>query len=356
VASEPVRGAIITPVLALVCALLPLPPWIFETFYSRDTYPWLQSGFTTVSNLTSMAVLDLLIGGMAALVLYRAVRLMLVARQRGVLDATWEATRRVARMVSVLVILFFFSWGFNYRRQPLESSFTGGAPAAPTATSLLTGFNDANVLAGRLRATVQAQHLDFDRVAADLREPMAAALKALGRSPLPTPSRAKHSFFVQPFFVRAGVDGMVNPLALESILNEDLLPFERPFVLAHEWAHLAGHADEAEASAVGWFACMQGGAAFAYSASLYLIMQTQAALPADVRRQALGRLSPGVRDDLVAISERLEQEDPNVQRAAARVYDEYLKANRVEDGNGSYGRALQLILASPLSDALRNYR
>ena len=43
-----------------------------------------------------------------------------------------------------------------------------------------------------------------------------------------------------PFFTWTGVDGMINPLALESIVHPDLLPFERPFVLAHEWAHLAG--------------------------------------------------------------------------------------------------------------------
>ncbi len=62
-----------------------------------------------------------------------------------------------------------------------------------------------------------------------------------------------------PFFTWAGVTGMMNPFGLETIVHPDLLPFERPFVLAHEWAHLAGHADEAEASAVGWLACMNGG-------------------------------------------------------------------------------------------------
>ena len=44
---------------------------------------------------------------------------------------------------------------------------------------------------------------------------------------------------------------MLNPFGLETIVLPDLLPYERPFVVAHEWAHLAGHADEAEASAIG---------------------------------------------------------------------------------------------------------
>jgi hypothetical protein len=44
-----------------------------------------------------------------------------------------------------------------------------------------------------------------------------------------------------------------------------------------------------------------------------------------------------------------------VQRTASRVYDEYLRANRVADGTASYGRALQLILSPAFRDALSSY-
>jgi hypothetical protein len=59
-----------------------------------------------------------------------------------------------------------------------------------------------------------------------------------------------------------------------------------------------------------------------------------------------------VREDLEAIGRRMRAERPRVRRAASRVYDEYLKANRVQDGTASYSRALTLILAPPLRDAL----
>jgi hypothetical protein len=42
-----------------------------------------------------------------------------------------------------------------------------------------------------------------------------------------------------------------------SARQPDLLPFEKPFVAAHEWAHLAGYADESEASFVGWLTCVR---------------------------------------------------------------------------------------------------
>jgi len=354
---EPVHGAIIAPVVAFVCLLLPLPDWMFESFYSRDLYPWLQGGITGLSNTVPIALLDVFLLVFAGLVVYRVLRLPVAMRRQGVVRAGWELVRRFVRAVAVLVILFLVVWGFNYRRLSLESSFGEGKTERPSASALVTAFNDANALAARLRPTVMSDgRLGFDEVAAEMRAPMNQALTALGRVPLETPGVPKHSLFVQPFFVRAGVDGMINPLALETVVNRDLLPVERPFVVAHEWAHLAGHADEAEASAVGWLACMNGGPALAYSASLYLIMQTQAALPMDIRAKVVARLDRGVRADLEAIAQRLEAEDPTVQRAAARVYDEYLRANRVEGGTASYGRALELILSPPIIDALGSYR
>ena len=45
---------------------------------------------------------------------------------------------------------------------------------------------------------------------------------------------------LERYFRAAAIDGMTDPFFLEIIVNPDTLPFERPFVLAHEWAHLAG--------------------------------------------------------------------------------------------------------------------
>jgi hypothetical protein len=43
---------------------------------------------------------------------------------------------------------------------------------------------------------------------------------------------------------------MTDPFFLETLVASDVLPFERPFLVAHEWSHLAGIADEGEANFV----------------------------------------------------------------------------------------------------------
>ena len=355
--SEPVRGWLVLSIVALLCLVVPVPAETVETLYSRDMYPWLQIGFTSVSNLAPFAVLDALILIGVVLVVIRLWRSILVVRERGLFNAVWDLFRRTVRAVAILTILFLFAWGFNYRRPRLEATLAEGEAARPPVASLEDAFTASNTLAARLRPTL-VQHPDssLEALSRDLYKPFNIALTEIGRPTLSVAGRPKHSMFVSPFFSKAGVDGMINPLALESILNPELLPFEQPFVLAHEWAHLAGQADEAEASAVGWLACMHGGARMAYSASLYLMSETQAAMPSAARRAALEKIHPDVRTDLAEIAERLKKEDPRVSRAAFRVYDEYLKANRVEDGKASYGRALRLILTKKFQDALSEYK
>lgn len=350
---EPVRWWITAAVLLLIVVVVPIPAWVIDEFYSRDMYSWFQRIMTTATNILPFAVLDVILLLTTIGFLYRFVRLFHVARQRGLIDAIWEGFRRLVRFAAIASLLFLWAWGFNYRRLPLESALHA-PPAALTVDALKVAFADAGALAARIRAQSEPEGRPHS-IALELKEPMNAALHALGREPLTVGGEPKYSLVLTPFFNWSGVTGMTNPFGHETIILPDLLPFERPFVIAHEWAHLAGQADEAEASAVGWLACMRGNPSLAYSASLYLIVETAAAMPADVRQDMMGRLDADVRSDLDLIAEREKQQKPTIQRTANRVYDEYLRANRVSDGMASYGRALTLILSPPFRDALSGY-
>jgi hypothetical protein len=123
-------------------------------------------------------------------------------------------------------------------------------------------------------------------------------------------------------------------------------------VIAHEWGHLAGYADESEASYVGWLACQRSDAAAQYSAWLGLLGSLQPFLS---RSHSLRDLEPGPLSDLAAIRYRYERTSPIVRAAARETYDGYLRANRVEAGVASYDLVVQLILGTEL-DAQGNPR
>jgi uncharacterized protein DUF3810 len=354
--SDSVLGWVVLPVLALILMFAPVPDWLINDFYAVSLYPRLQQVATSATNFLSFALLDVLIVAVGLMVMFSALRLLRTASNRGLMEALWDGTRRLLRGGAMVIILFLVGWGYNYRRMPLERTFPGGQAAAPTPEALQATVIEANVLGGKLRHAIGSEmDQSYDEVAAALSGPMEVALKQLQQPMLATPGRPKHSIMLTPFFTWAGVTGMINPIGLESIVHPELLPFERPFVLAHEWAHLAGQADEAQASAVGWLACMRGTPTLAYSASLYLIMEAASAMPSDARQVVMKQLDAGVKSDIDAILVRLQRGKPSVQRTASRVYDEYLRANRVADGTASYGRALSLILSPPLREALSGY-
>ena len=349
-----VRGWLAALTAALVAGLLPVPAWAIETYYSRGFFPVFQPWVTRVSNLVPLALIDVFIAAAVVLVVWRVARLVRAANQRGVWSAIWEGSRRLIRAVAGLVALFLMMWGFNYRRVPLDQTLPRGGPAS--VDELRAVVAEANALGAQLRPLGRDEAQSLDDVTRLLPQPLNDALAMIHRPPLRTPGRPKYSRILTPFFTAAGVDGMVNPLALETLVHPDLLPFERPFIVAHEWAHLAGTADEAEASAIGWLACMQGGPALAYSASVYLIVEAAAAMPPGAWREASRGLDPGIRADLAAMAQRQARQQPQVQRAAFKVYDQYLRANRVNDGVASYSRALSLILSPALRGALSAYR
>jgi hypothetical protein len=144
---------------------------------------------------------------------------------------------------------------------------------------------------------------------------------------------------------------MINPLALEVLANPDLLGFERPFVAAHEWAHLAGYADESEANFVGWLTSLRGDVAAQYSGWLYLYWQVSGEVGQDDRAALAAALDAGPRRDVDAIIARLRRGQwPWLRTAGWAVYDQYLKANRVDEGIRSYGAVVTIILRARFAD------
>jgi hypothetical protein len=130
------------------------------------------------------------------------------------------------------------------------------------------------------------------------------------------------------------------------LINSEVLPFERPFIVAHEWGHLAGYAAESEASFLGWVTCLHGDAQAQYSGWLRLFLSLASDVPPVDYRAAVERLDAQPRADLSAVVSRFRQSQPVVRHAAERVYDRFLKANRLAAGVRSYDQVVTLILGT----------
>lgn len=336
-------------VLALAAAFVPLPASLVESWYARGLYPALQPAVTGLSNRVPFALFDLLLILAAAALALALLRTARGPRQGSRVFALIRMGASAAAVAAVVYLAFLAVWGLNYRRVPLERrvDFAKERVTVAAAAALAERAVDR---AGALQPQLpRAAWPGWEETADALSAPYARVQRQLGSAREARPAAPKWSLLTF-YFERAGVDGMTDPFFLEVLVNQSLLPFERPAVLAHEWAHLAGYADESEASFVGWLACLQGPPTAEYSAHLSLLWQLLPSLPAPERDKLTRRLDPGVREDLRAIARRVSSASPVVRDTAWRVYDRYLKANRVEEGVRSYGKALDLLLGTRLSD------
>src|SRR6185295_18045387 len=134
----------------------------------------------------------------------------------------------------------------------------------------------------------------IERIDSGLSSAFASAVREAGIPRTIVVGRPKHSL-LDWYFRRAGVDGMTDPFFLETLIAGGVLPFERPFVLAHEWSHLAGITDEGEANFAGWLACVRGSVADQYSGWLFLYAELAAALSGGDRAALAARLDPAPR-------------------------------------------------------------
>jgi hypothetical protein len=277
--------------------------------------------------------------------------------------------RRARRAVNVLAHLevnglallgllyaAFLPWGLNYHRTPVAQR--AGLDTSPAAVEELAALCEAladETNAARLevredeagvmrlweprRRCLARARLGFpsvDRAWAPLAEGYAGKVKALRLLALPM------SYL--------GSDGIFVMVTGEPSVNALLPDPALPFAASHEVAHQIGWAREEEASFVGYLACStHPDADFRYSGRLAALSHAMAALRGadpDRHRALLERLSPGVRRDREAVrAHHLRFRSP-VSEAAGRAYDVYLKSQGQEAGLESYGRVVDLLIAS----------
>src|SRR5262245_18390692 len=341
--------------LAVGCLLLPLSPSFIERWYSTGFYPVLQRLLTPITNLIPFAVFDLITLAAAVLAVRAIVRAIRQARQDRRWRPLWTTTVNLATAAAAIYLVFLVCWGFNYRRVPMSTRLVidRGAPGEEAVTALgLQAIEQINALYTAAHAAGDVPPVRDER----LRAAFATVQGYLSDAPRAVPGRLKQTIYGQ-YFRWTSVDGMFDPFALEVMANPDLLPIDRPLVAAHEWAHLAGYADESEANFVGWLTCLRAGEAAQYSGWMFLYWQLANEVSPATRGRLWEAVEPGPRRDIDAITQRiLRGQLQALRRSSWMGYDTYLKANRVEAGIRSYGLVVTLVLRAKFEEGWRPVR
>jgi hypothetical protein len=327
---------------------LPQAGWIRE-WYSVRFYPGLQSNLTSVSNRVAFPLFDVTVGIALGVLLLIVVSTVLRARRRRSIRPVGRGLIATALLLTGIYLWFLVAWGLNYARPPLERTVAFDASRiTPDALRTLAerAVSETNRTYGAAHA---AGFPAIDAAPSSLADAVRSVARELGHPAPAVLAHPKQSMFA-PYFRASGVSGMLAPFFLETLLNPDLTGPERPYVLAHEWAHLSGFAPEADAGFVGILASLRADPPSQYSAWLELVSETASQLHPSTRNLVLKELAAGPRADQAAINARLRALVPQVERVAWATYDRALKSQGVVEGVQSYSRVVQLLLGT---DALK---
>ncbi len=334
------RAGLVFDALAFAAALAvklvtPSPEWI-ETHYSNGAYPVIDRAVRAVTGPLPFCVGDVLFfAALAWLAGYwfvvlrgpRATRLAMVGR----------AALRTAAAAAFVFVWFVVSWAYNYSRVPLTDKIV--IHQERTDEDSVAAFADRAVdELSRAAPSAHREHLDDAAVAQRLIPRFEATIGRLGDVAFFAPPRVKPTVFA-PLMALSATSGFTDPWTHEVNLNASAYPVERPALYAHEWAHIAGFADESEANFISAVACTGSrDPLLAYSGWILVYFN----LPPNVR--ITHRLSRLAYDDLLAIHERyLREANRQVARAQRAAYDRYLKSNHVKAGYASYQLFIRLM-------------
>jgi hypothetical protein len=296
--------------------------WV-ENWYSRGAFPAISHVFGVMADALPISWLDLWTVVGTFILIY------------GVYRRRWKL---LVGSVSFFYLWFFWGWGLNYHRPPVAERLhlsTGSLDKPDVDRFVETATAEIN----RLWPLASQAPLGRDEISAMAARRVERVVARIDGTDWPASDRVKRSVLWEPWKRGAGVDGMFNPFGHEALVINGPFPFELPFLMAHEIAHVRGIANEGEANLVALLATLASDdPRFQYSGWLYLW---------GYLRSSSQRLDPGPAADLLKIRDRLLSHRirfiSNVQTA---VLDAHLKANAVPGGIRSYSDFVKLAIAS----------
>jgi hypothetical protein len=313
----------------------PSPGWI-ERYYANGAYPGIDRAVRAVTGPLPFCVGDVLF--FAALAWLSRYWFVSIRRAAGrPLGAAMRAALRTAAAAAAIFVWFVLSWAYNYSRIPLTEKIV--VHESRTDEQSVAAFAD-RVLdeLSRVAPAAHRERLDDAALGARLAPRFEATIRRLGDDSTFAPPHIKPTVF-QAMMQLSATSGFTDPWTHEVNLNATAFPVERPALYAHEWAHVAGFADESEANFISAIVCTTSrDPLLVYSGWILVYFN----LPSDVH--FTHRISRLAYRDLVAIHERyLREANRQVAQAQRVAYDRYLKSNHVKAGYASYQLFIRLM-------------
>lgn len=339
-----ILAAVFLALTVFLAAAASFMPELFFSFYtdlSRQAMAFLSG----VTASFPFPVWQPLLGLLVLLEIYGLVRVF--TKKKGLI--CWAAG--LVLLVSILLFVFTALWGVNHYAPPVSERV--GLQVTEYSVSQLT--ETANYMAAQANHWAeQAQRDENGDVAVDFEALAEKAGDGYEKMAQINPFFADSGAPVKKLiwgdgFGYLGLTGIFVPYTGESGVSSATYGVSVPFTMCHEIAHRLTVAPEEEANFCAFLACLNSeDPAFQYSGWYSAFVYTYNALN-EVDKTAAGTvwnsLSETVRRDCRRANDHYDRYEGEVQEAAEKVNDFYLKTFDEEAGVQSYGLVADLLVA-----------
>ena len=311
--------------------------------YARTVYPVLSSVLSACSSLFPFPLMEVFVTSLILILILYPIYL----RKKG--TGFRKIILREGEILVGIYVWFYLAWGLNYYRHNIYTRLQ-----TPPIAYEEQQFQDflkeyTNGLNGCYQPTTEINDEELKQNV----HAFYANLPSTYGLAQPRSWQEPKDFIFTPIYSKVGVLGSMGPFFSEAQLNADLLDVQYPFTYAHEFSHLLGVSNEAEANYWAYRACTESPSPTmqycGYFGLLpYVISNASHLLQEETFKEWVQTIRPEVIDQYrqknAYWQERYSPLIGNIQDFA---YNLFLKGNKISSGKKNYAEVIGLLLSLP---------
>ena len=310
-------------------------------WYARTVYPPLSTALSAFSSLFPFPLMELLV---VSLILW----LILYPVWKRKKSIPWrKILLREMEMLAWVYVWFYMGWGLNYFRHNIYTRLQT-PPVAYEEQHFKDFLKDYTK---RLNTTYQADtKIDSEILKEHVQTFYANLPSAYGLSQ-PKEWQEPKDFIFTSLYNKVGVLGSMGPFFAEAQLNGDLPEVQYPFTYAHEFSHLLGVSNEAEANYWAYRACTESSStALQYCGYFglfpYVLSNASYLLPKEDFQAWIQTVRPEIIEQYKEKNRYWQERySPLIGSIQDFSYNLFLKGNKIASGKKNYAEVIGLLLS-----------
>lgn len=339
-------------------------PNLVEKYYSNGINIYMVRFIGKISSIFPFSIFEILI---YILILSTLIFLVysiyyIIKNPRKISIYLKNSLLNIISIIGIIYFVFIILWGINYNRMDLKDSLI--VDYNVNYSQNLKGVNyDEHDLINLYKFLVQKCNDTRTKVSeddnqvmkcnTDYKEILSRAnngyenVRILNLNERESYAPAK-AILNSSLLCYTGITGIYSPFTGEANVNIVSPDIYIPFTTLHEMAHQRGYGSEDECNFLAYIACINNeDYDFQYSGYILALKYTASALAKtdyNKFKELSSKLSQSVKNDLKNSSDFWSQYEGKINKVSDNMNNNYLKANGVKEGTGSYGEVVNLFL------------